>query len=106
MKCEITKHGSFIDFLRHFKGNRKKLNSGKSLRFYIDKNGTPSSLPEQKYSVLWKVLNRGEAAKIRDYIRGQIVADLGLQNQKTETADFNGEHMLSDIIQKRHCCGS
>ena len=97
IECEITKHGAFIDFLRHFKRNRKKLNSGRSLRFYIDKNGTPSSLPEQKYSVLWKVLNRGEAAKSRDCIRGQIVADLG-QNQKTETADFNGEHIVECYI--------
>ena len=48
-------------------------------------------------SVLWKVLNRGEAAKSRDCIRGQIVADLG-QNQKTETADFNGEHIVECYI--------
>lgn len=97
IECEITKQGSVFGFLRPLHRSKQKLGHGKSLRFYIDNHGVPNNLDEQKYDVYWKVLNRGEIAKQRDCIRGQIIKDLG-QEQKNETADFNGEHLVECYI--------
>lgn len=97
IECEITKQGSLSGLLRPLQKLRKKVEHGKSLRFYIEKNGVPNNIDEQNYTVFWKVLNCGEIAKKRDCIRGQIVKDLG-QEQKNETAGFNGEHIVECYI--------
>lgn len=97
IECEITKQGPIFGLLTPLRQSKRKLGHGKSLRFYIDKNGVPNSLDEQDCKVFWKVLNRGEIAKKRNCIRGQIVEDLG-KGQKNETADFNGEHLVECYI--------
>ena len=43
--------------------------------------------------IYWKVLNRGEVAKKRNEIRGQIVRDSGFM-QKIETTNFRGDHIV------------
>jgi hypothetical protein len=45
------------------------------------------------YDIYWKVLNRGDAARKRNCIRGQITEDDGLM-QKTETTSFRGDHIV------------
>ena len=97
IECKVTRNGSYVDVLRHFKNARKKLNHGKKLEFFIEKNTTPVNDASQGYKVFWKVLNRGEEAQRRDVIRGQIESDLGKQ-RKNESADFNGEHIVECYI--------
>ena len=60
----------------------------KSLRFEI----TDVSVPEP-YDIYWKVLNRGDAARKRNCIRGQIIKDDGLM-QRTESTSFRGDHIV------------
>lgn len=45
------------------------------------------------YSIEWKVLNRGEEARRRNKLRGQIVADEG-HHRKTEPTQFKGDHIV------------
>lgn len=45
----------------------------------------------------WKVLNRGEEAKRRNCIRGQIVLDDG-KERIDEYSSFNGEHLVECYI--------
>ncbi|MGN9997391.1 nucleotide-binding domain-containing protein, partial [Klebsiella pneumoniae] len=47
----------------------------------------------QPYDIYWKVLNRGEVAKRKNNIRGQIVADAGMR-QKIESTNFRGDHIV------------
>lgn len=47
----------------------------------------------EPYDIYWKVLNRGEEAKRRDCIRGQIFKDEGYKQRKEKT-DFYGDHIV------------
>ena len=60
----------------------------KSLRFHV----TEISV-NKPYELYWKVLNRGDEARRRNCIRGQIEEDAG-QMQKEETTDFRGDHVV------------
>lgn len=95
IESKVTKDGQTIDWLRGFKRRKKKLSHGRGLNFYIDENTTPKEL--QNYSVKWKVLNRGEEAKRRNCIRGQIVWDIGNESIN-EYSSFNGEHLVECYI--------
>lgn len=44
-------------------------------------------------TIYWKVLNRGDEARRRNCIRGQIVPDTG-SRKKEESTDFRGEHIV------------
>jgi hypothetical protein len=46
----------------------------------------------EPYHLEWKVLNRGEVARQRDMVRGQIVRDTG-HARKEEKTTFRGEHL-------------
>lgn len=94
IESEIKKDGQFVDFLRYFKRNRKKLPHGRELNFYITENTVPATLPS---FIKWKVLNRGEEAKRRNCIRGQIINDNGT-GRISEYASFNGEHIVECYI--------
>ncbi|ENW15850.1 hypothetical protein ABFP06_17725 [Acinetobacter pittii] len=95
IESRVSQDGQFVDFLRGFKRRNKKLNHGRSLSFYIEENTTPTNL--QNYSVKWKVLNRGEEAKRRNCIRGQIIWDDGSKSIN-EYSSFNGEHLVECYI--------
>ena len=95
IESKVTQDGQTIDWLRGFKRRKKKLNHGRGLSFYIEENTTPKNL--QNYSVKWKVLNRGEEAKRRNCIRGQIVLDDG-KERIDEYSSFNGEHLVECYI--------
>jgi len=86
--CDISQHGfresSLSDFLR----KQFRLAPKKDLKFYIKEHDIKGD-----YSIYWKVLNRGEVAKKRDMIRGQIFPDSGLE-KKIESTDFRGEHIV------------
>lgn len=88
LDCEVKQNGFREFFLRYMLAKRIPLMTKKSLRFEItDVSAT------KPYDIYWKVLNRGDAARKRNCIRGQIIKDDGLM-QRTETTDFRGDHIV------------
>lgn len=92
--CEVKQNG-FREYLLSEKlSTWFKLGVNKSLRFTI----TELSVVEP-YQVYWKVLNRGEIARKRDMIRGQIVSDFG-NKERTESTSFRGDHIVECFCVK------
>ena len=86
--CEIKQNGFREYFLSEKRSSWFKLGVNKSLRFTVTELSV--SAPNQIY---WKVLNRGDAARKRNMIRGQIVSDLG-HKERTESTSFRGDHIV------------
>ncbi|WOA32659.1 nucleotide-binding domain-containing protein [Alloalcanivorax xenomutans] len=86
--CEVNQDGFREFFLRDMLARRIPLKARKSLRFYVKELSV--SAP---YKIYWKVLNRGEEARRRNCVRGQIKEDEG-RLQKKETTDFRGDHIV------------
>lgn len=92
--CKVTQAGFRPDTLSNMLLKKIPLKACKKLRFYIVKNDVTTP-----YEVRWKVLNRGEEARKRDKIRGQIETDIG-HEEKIETTDFKGNHIVECYIIK------
>lgn len=92
--CDVKQDGFRPNRLRAMIAKNIPLLPRKKLIFKIEHNDVPAP-----YSVEWKVLNRGEEAKRRDKIRGQIVKDAG-QEQKSEPTWFKGDHVVECYIIK------
>jgi hypothetical protein len=88
MDCEVSQNGFRENFLTTILAKRIPLLAKKSLLFTINEISVP--VP---YSIEWKVLNRGDEAKKRNSIRGQIEPDAGYQ-QKKESTSFRGNHIV------------
>lgn len=88
LDCEVKQNGFRAFFLRHMLASRIPLMTKKSLRFEV----TDVSAVKP-YDIYWKVLNRGDAARKRNCIRGQIIKDDGSM-QKKESTDFRGDHVV------------
>jgi hypothetical protein len=88
LDCEVKQNGFREFFLREMLARRIPLMTKKSLRFEI--TDVSAAKP---YDIYWKVLNRGDAARKRNCIRGQIIIDDGLM-QRTETTSFRGDHIV------------
>ncbi|MFN4908638.1 MAG: nucleotide-binding domain-containing protein, partial [Bacteroidota bacterium] len=88
LDCEVKQNGFREFFLREMLARRIPLMTKKSLRFEI--TGISAAKP---YDIYWKVLNRGDAARKRNCIRGQIIKDDGLM-QRTESTSFLGDHIV------------
>jgi len=86
--CEVSQNGFREHFLTAMLAKRIPLLARKSLLFTINEISVP-----EPYSIEWKVLNRGEEAKKRNTIRGQITPDGG-HHQKKESTDFRGDHIV------------
>jgi hypothetical protein len=86
--CEVRQRNFREHFLRHMIARAIPLLANKSLTFRITKIDVPPP-----YLIKWKVLNRGEVAKRKDCVRGQIVEDEGSQ-QKIERTNFKGPHVV------------
>lgn len=86
--CEVKQDGFRMHFLRNMLASRMPLRPRKQLRFWVKEISIPK--PD---AILWKVLNRGEEARHRDCIRGQIVQDEG-RLEKTEKTNFKGDHVV------------
>lgn len=86
--CEVKQNGFREFFLRNMLVRKIPLMAKKTLRFYV----TEISVREP-YELYWKVLNRGDEARRRNCIRGQIKEDAG-QMQKEEKTDFCGDHVV------------
>jgi len=69
------------------------ISSNRKLIFKI----TECAVPEP-FIVKWKVLNRGEQAKKRDCIRGDIIDPNEHSNRRKETANFSGNHVVECYV--------
>src|SRR5699024_7798748 len=72
LDCEVKQDGFRTYFLSRMLAKKTPLLPKKSLLFKVTEISTG-----EPYDIYWKVLNRGEAARKRDCIRGQIVEDEG-----------------------------
>ncbi len=88
LDCEVKQNGFREFFLSDMLSRRIPLMTKKSLRFEI--TDVSAAKP---YEIYWKVLNRGDAARKKNCIRGQIIKDDGLM-QRTESTSFRGDHIV------------
>lgn len=86
--CEVKQNGFREFFLRHMLSRKIALGVKKSLCFDVIENSV-----SEPYQIFWKVLNRGEIARKRNCVRGQIIADEGRQQRK-EFTNFRGDHVV------------
>lgn len=87
--CEVMQRGFRKFRLREMLGRKIPLKSDKKLKFWVTEFPNIPG-PTQVY---WKVLNRGDVAKQRNCVRGQIVPDGGWRT-KEETSEFLGDHIV------------
>ncbi len=92
--CDVKQNGFREHKLRTMLAKRIPLLARKSLEFEIVEINVPGD-----YEILWKVLNRGDEARKRNKIRGQIVPDEG-QHHKTEPTSFRGDHIVECFAVK------
>lgn len=92
--CDVKQDGFREHRLRTMLARRIPLLAKRTLDFEIVEINVPGD-----YEVLWKVLNRGDEARRRNKIRGQIVPDEGRQ-RKSEPTSFRGDHVVECYIVK------
>lgn len=88
LNCQVKQAGYMTHLLRDMLSKKLRLAPHKSLEFWVERITVP-----EPFLIKWKVLNRGDVARRRDCIRGQIVSDGG-RMRKTETTNFKGEHVV------------
>ena len=88
LDCEVSQDGFRPDSLLNFLRQKKPLKTRRSLKFYV----TQSDI-EGEFALYWKVLNRGDEARRKDCIRGQIERDRG-GCTRTEETNFKGDHIV------------
>lgn len=86
--CNVKQNGYIEHRLSTMLAKSIPLLAKKTLEFEIVEIDVPSD-----YSIEWKILNRGDEAKRRNMVRGQIVPDKG-NYRKTETTRFKGDHVV------------
>jgi len=94
--CDVSQNGFKECGLLEMIRNHIPLLAKKSLKFRITKINVP-----EPYQIKWKVLNRGDEAKRRNCIRGQITEDEGKQ-EKVESTDFRGNHIVECYAIKNY----
>lgn len=92
IECEVSQNGFRDYLLTEFLRRRLPLSRKKKLRFYIESCDVPGD-----YTILWKVLNRGDEAFRRKCTRGTINKG---GTEIIETTDFNGDHIVECYIAK------
>lgn len=86
--CEVRQTGYRMHVLRDMLAKRIPLLARKKLEFWVNLITVP-----EPFEIKWKVLNRGEVARRRDCVRGQIWSDTG-QMRRSETTNFRGDHIV------------
>jgi hypothetical protein len=86
--CDVKQNGYREHRLSEMIRNRLPLLAKKTLEFEIVEIDVPGA-----YSIEWKVLNRGDEARRRNKIRGEIVPDAG-RHSKVEPTAFRGDHIV------------
>ncbi|MCI5105118.1 MAG: nucleotidyltransferase [Pseudomonadales bacterium] len=87
--CNVYQHQSIPRRLLNMLENGFSISSNRSLIFHIAEHDIPGD-----FDVRWKVLNRGEEAKNRDQIRGQIEKSNNVNKTRKESASFRGDHIV------------
>ncbi|MDX5853453.1 nucleotidyltransferase [Bacillus cereus group sp. BfR-BA-01363] len=97
LECRVTQDGFRPYFLNDWLSRGLHLPISKQLDFYIKDNCVT-----KPYHVYWKVKNRGDVAKEKNCVRGQIIKT----NSETlkECTSFNGEHFVECYIVKQGVC--
>ncbi|MBU2846989.1 nucleotidyltransferase [Acidithiobacillus ferriphilus] len=88
LDCEVKQNGFRELFLLDMLAKMIPLMTSMSLRFEVKEISAA-----KPYDIYWKVLNRGNTARKKNCIRGQITKDEGAM-QKTETTNFRGDHIV------------
>lgn len=86
--CEVRQDGFLMHKLSYMLLKHIPLLSNKELLFKV----TAYDIPDN-FTLKWKVLNRGQVAKNKNQIRGQIIDDQGYRERK-ESTSFQGEHFV------------
>lgn len=86
LDCEVSQNGFRENTLRYMLLRHIPLLAHKKLMFRVTTIDVPGD-----YHLEWKVLNRGEVAKQRNQVRGQIVRG---GREKEERTSFKGEHIV------------
>ncbi len=86
--CEVSQNGFLTRSLINMLKEKIPLLASKRLVFSVKAIDVPGS-----YHLEWKVLNRGDLAKQRNMVRGQIVRDTG-HSRKEESTNFRGDHLV------------
>lgn len=97
LECHVEQNGFRIDTLINMLRQGKWLSPKKTLKFFINSNTVP-----KPYDIYWKVKNRGEEARRRNQMRGQIVKTNS--ETHTENTQFKGEHFVECYIVKNGIC--
>ena len=85
---EVSQNGQVETLLRKLLSRTMKLPPKRSLAFKVMNINVP-----EPFEIKWKILNRGDTARQRNCIRGQIVDDGG-NMQRVETTNFAGDHIV------------
>ncbi len=96
IECEVTQAGFQTRLLKNMIGSSLPLFTRKSLRFFIEDTDITG-----KYTLYWKVLNRGAEAIRRNIVRGQILKDNGKLEQ-IEKTNFEGDHVVDCYAVKNN----
>ena len=94
--CNVTQNGFRPFKLLNMLAERKILLPKKKLEFEITKNTAVGD-----YDIYWKVLNRGDEAKRRDKIRGQIIKG---DKTKIEYTKFIRQPFSRVLYSPKECC--
>lgn len=89
LDCDVSQNGFREYVLRDLLRRKLPLKASKSLKFYVAGHDI-----EGQFDLYWKVLNRGDEARRRDCIRGQIEHDRGGHNTRKEETTFKGDHIV------------
>lgn len=95
--CQVTGNGFRPTFLSKILRSQSLIVPKQKLLFSIQE-----TTAQQPYEVFWKVLNRGEKARDRDCIRGQIIPPNAASNARKESAAFGGNHVVECYIVKEN----
>lgn len=88
LDCDVKQNGFRESRLTDLLRKKIPLLARKTLDFEVVEDDVPGD-----HSIFWKVLNRGEEARKRNCVRGQIVPDDG-RRKRTETTTFRGDHVV------------
>jgi hypothetical protein len=88
--CDVLQNGYREDLLSNFLRKKLRLKPDKTLKFQIIEHDIKDDSCIDFY---WKVLNRGDEAKRRNCVRGQITPDSGY-GKRDECTTFRGEHRV------------
>jgi len=93
--CDVKQRGFRAHRLSSMLASNAPLFANRMLEFEIVEIDVPG-----EYSIEWKVLNRGDEARRRNMIRGQIAPDEG-HHTKTERTLFKGDHLVECYAIKK-----